>query len=661
MWQWEHVDEDRSGSSGDLAKLFKNEKVKQPGVLAVAAPPEDATLLAREAIQNSWDAAISLKRQLGLARDDEPRFELRFLFRDVVGEEKVAIVERLGLAQLGDRITEIKKSADADDRAAVRTRLGLAESDCLDNVTDSTVPLRLLTLEESATTGMGGRWQGAASKLYLALVSVGFTVKDSGSGGSYGYGKAGLIRASHTRTVLAHTCFAEDPDEPGVTARFLGMTYWGKHDVGPTQFTGFARLGQATQSGSSRPFQNEAADEWAVALGMPERDPTVIDQRGSTFLIVDPTVKAHELCHAVERSWWPALIDNQFDVEIVDADGTVLRPRPKKNDTLRPFWRGWELATTPQDNDVDNELRRNLGTYNPQGGSKAELGTIGLVADLEGWSYAQGAAATIDGESVDHQSLVALVRGPRMVVEYYELGRAQPYVRGTFVAHDDIDDLLRQTEPKAHDAWQRRISEEGVDPVAPKVADQVLKRIGQAVKDFRKKLTPPTPREQDIRLPLLDDLLRSIFDEKGKGKKPPPPPPPRTVSINVTQAVEAVREQIRLVATVRLALTDNIDSDEAECEVALRYAWDEDGRRGENQAIDVAAPVGFSIVEAEEHRGTVLRGPLSHELVDFEITSAPYQPDWTGQLIVTAEPLQAVGVATASASGANDEATDDEQ
>ncbi|MCZ7531743.1 MAG: hypothetical protein M5U31_16270 [Acidimicrobiia bacterium] len=47
-WTWERIDPARSGSSGDLAKLFRNVEIKEPGALAVNAPPPDATVLARE-------------------------------------------------------------------------------------------------------------------------------------------------------------------------------------------------------------------------------------------------------------------------------------------------------------------------------------------------------------------------------------------------------------------------------------------------------------------------------------------------------------------------------------------------------------------------------------------------------------------------------------
>ena len=72
---------------------------------------------------------------------------------------------------------------------------------------------------------MYGPFEGAKSKMYLALISLGYTAKAEGSGGSDGYGKAGLIRGSATRTVVAYTAFRERKDDPGVTRRLLGMTY----------------------------------------------------------------------------------------------------------------------------------------------------------------------------------------------------------------------------------------------------------------------------------------------------------------------------------------------------------------------------------------------------------------------------------------------------
>src|SRR5690606_16124534 len=99
-WDWEKTTPWHSGSSGDLSKLFKNEPVKNPGVLAVNAPSDRATLLAREVIQNSWDAAIELQR----TDDNAPQFEIEFEYRDLTGDARRAAMEamdQIGRARVG--------------------------------------------------------------------------------------------------------------------------------------------------------------------------------------------------------------------------------------------------------------------------------------------------------------------------------------------------------------------------------------------------------------------------------------------------------------------------------------------------------------------------------------------------------------------------------
>ena len=68
-WLWEQTDPGRSGAAGDLAKLFRNDPVKEPGLLAEGAPPRSATVLAREVIQNAWDSAIERRETYEHLRD----------------------------------------------------------------------------------------------------------------------------------------------------------------------------------------------------------------------------------------------------------------------------------------------------------------------------------------------------------------------------------------------------------------------------------------------------------------------------------------------------------------------------------------------------------------------------------------------------------------
>jgi hypothetical protein len=612
-WKWEETDPDRSGSSGDLAKLFKNESVKNPGIFASTAPSEHASLMAREVIQNSSDAASELSDELG---DQAPEFEIAFEFESLKDGAKDSFVAALDLSSIAARGTN---AADP----SWRSRLGLDNDDVLDHLHDSS-PLRLLKVVESGTTGMYGPFNGAKSKMYLALISLGYTAKADGAGGSYGYGKAGLIRGSAIRTVVAYTAFRERPDDPGVTRRLLGMTYWGQHDLDDLSYTGFARFGAEQDNGAIRPFENDAADAMAERLGIDLRSTDALEDLGTTFLLIEPTVRPDDLSTAIARNWWPALEDGRMTVT-VSADGRTSVPRPMKDPILRTFVDAYHLASTDQDNAKPNQYRQSFRRAS-FGDRTLKLGGLGLVAEPGGWSYENGVD---EPDEVQHRSLVALVRGPRMVVEYLDVGQARPFVRGAFVADDEVDELLRQTEPKAHDSWQTRIEEAGSDPDAPQVAEAVTRRVREHVRKFRDQLRPASRPAEDVRLPELERLFGRIFSSSSTNSAGPPPSE-RPFSIIVEERLEHAGDGlIRLKGRVRYALAAHHTDPDAVVDVVVSYRFVEEGGNGEEAVLDVAAAPGF---EAVSEKPYLYRGTLTHDRVTFEFESESYPADWTGRL-----------------------------
>lgn len=614
-WVWEPVNPLVAGTAGDIAKLFKNEVVKNPGILADGAPSDLATLLAREVIQNSADSARELQSDLA----DAPDFEIDFIFDSFEGVERARLASALDLASLASRVGEVQ------DESA-RAQLGLSTTDCLDQLALA-APLSTLQIVEHGTTGMYGPFRGAESKMYLALISLGYTAKAAGSGGSYGYGKAGLIRGSHIRTVIAYTCFRERSDDPGVTRRLLGMTYWGQHRAGGQSFTGFARLGHVGEGGVV-PFENDLADAVAESLGIDLRNPSDDDSLGTTFLVVDPTITATDLVKAIERNWWPAIEHGALTTTVLDGSKRMV-PRPRLDPVLNPFIEALDLALSQPDNLGAERKRSDFFKFTASDGNEYRLGSLGLVAESGGWSY-EIEDPENDGVT-QHRSLVALTRGPRMVVEYLETGTTRPFVRGTFVAHDDVDDLLRQTEPKAHDAWQTRIDEGGVDAAAPEAAKRILDRIKRNVNDFRRSLKPPPRPVEEIRLPELERLVMRLLDGKGRDQ-PPPSPGDRPFSINVDQhLIEAEQPlHIRLEGSVRVALAERDDLPEvAESLVTISLRVMEDGGIGEDLPLTVSIPDGFT---SESDSPTVIRGEIGRDHVVVRYLSEPYRSDWTCKL-----------------------------
>ena len=141
------------------------------------------------------------------------------------------------------------------------------------------------------------------------------------------------------------------------------------------------------------------------------------------MLVIEPTVEASDLLSATERYWRPALNEPSlhFDVRVIDEHGHIHHPRPKSNTDLRSFISAYEVATTPQDNKRPDVRRRE---YHQSGSA---TGVLGMAAEIPGWSRPEYSEVET---GIDHRSLIALVRSPRMVVEYFDTGRISPFVRG---------------------------------------------------------------------------------------------------------------------------------------------------------------------------------------------------------------------------------------
>jgi hypothetical protein len=617
-WKWERTDPKRSGSSGDIAKLFRHEEPKRPGIFAAGAPPAAATLMSREVIQNSWDAARELAEELPSA----PQFHIQFRFRRLEADEKTKMVEALDLEALARRVEHV-------DRKTV----GLRESDCLATLDDDTTPLRVLEIVENGATGMYGPWEQAKSHMYLALVSLGYTEKFSGAGGSYGYGKAGLIAGSRIRSVCAYSCFRPRTEEPGVTRRLLGMTYWGQHVVERESYTGFARFGEEDDYDPDyiRPFENERADAVASSFGIAPRYPGAAEELGTTFLLVDPTVEPEDLLRAIGRSWWPALVEGEFVASVIDYDDFEHHPRPRRDPVLKSFIDAWDIANGR------SEPRREADHHAVIEASKnsniahlGKIGSLGLVTDLSGWSYADETVGP-DQELIAHRSLVALTRGPKMVVEYYEAGQSPPYVRGAFVADQKVDELLRQAEPKAHDAWRSKSEDGDLDPLAAAVADTVLRKIRSQVSNHRQRLKPPMPKSEDVVLPAFNDIMRRFLTGGGRGV-PQPVADTRPISIRLHFEPEVVDDQsIRVRGWVAFSLSEHSQVDAAAVELSIVYRYLEEDRLGEIAALEFAPPKDLEFVQVSEN---VFRGRLERdEEARFEFVSEAYFSDWSGRLV----------------------------
>jgi hypothetical protein len=314
--------------------------------------------------------------------------------------------------------------------------------------------------------------------------------------------------------------------------------------------------------------------------------------------------------------------------------GGVRHPRPKKNADLLPFIEAFEAATTPQDS-----KRSDLAVFSlaPRSGA-GRFGGLALRSEPSGWSFPGAVGEAAD---VEHRSLVALIRGPRMVVEYFDPGaRGAPFVRGVFVADEAINEGLRRTENKAHDTWQTSDSAGDIRREDARTARLLLEQVRQRVREYRKEVAPKPRPQSAMRFPVWDQLARLLWRGSGPGDRPPPGAD-RPLSIQPGERL-AVNDNGRpyVEGEASIGYSDHYTPEHPEgdlVEVSLRcnFAAVDGARQHHTVPLYVEEPQGFDRVapQSERYRGRIKSG----QRATFPYLTDYYDPNWTVNVDVSAE------------------------
>ena len=580
-----------------------------------ASSVSGADLLTREAIQNARDAF----QRYGGVEGHQPRVSFRFV--SLARSEKLAVSSILGLDELELRrrlLVQADKRLDPlDGTPAV-----------LDQLADENTPLRLLFIEDFGGHGLyGDPKDSLKSILYRAMYVLGGG-KGAGIeagqsvGGSFGFGKSALTDASATKTVLAHSAF-EPFETDAVTQRLVGFTRWGQHQLNGTAYEGrahYAAEGTGTPDNPNPPFSGGEAAMLANAMGFTPRDPNNLNLRGASFLIVDPVIQPSDVVRATETWWWPALQDKSFDVEVLDYDSqTPLPINPASREDLQPFIEAYELATGARD--VEDEDRQ----------SAPKISRNSNVAHGAGMGFVLGGAEEEPAEILSpnlhaKHPLVALMRGPRMVVQYMQIGGARVPIRGVFVSSSADDPNLRATEDPAHSDWQSAQST-GAPSDARKVAARVKREIKEEVERWVLKFIPPAPTSA-VKLAFMSDLLgRLLPTGGGGGARPSDPFSIRTLRREPVESEGGIRGVLEFTVELTQAYLEN----EAEVLIeAVGIIKEGDGPNGDPIAASIEHIAGGSEVSLSnsEVRITLTKG----EPGTFRATTDEFPDIWAVDL-----------------------------
>jgi hypothetical protein len=505
--------------------------------------------------------------------------------------------------------------------------IALAPANCLANTSQ---PLQLVFVEDYGTVGLRGDPHDRQSHFHRLLLSVGDATKAlSGvsSGGSYGYGKSALSMNSRLRTIVAYSAFKSDCT--GAGARLMGCAYLDAHEFQGKQWTGRAWFGLRRPGDELvvDPLRDEEAHALAERLGFRTRRN---GEHGTSILVVDSNAINHErLLRGIEEWWWPRLVDEELDV-VVEADGRQYFPQPKRRGHLLPFIECYSLAVGRAEPTGPQQRRDRFNRF-----YGLALGSYGLqlLASDRAEAFAE-----------DRIGCVAMIRSPKMVVEYAPLGRAMPPAVGAFLADAQIDNILKLSEPPNHDRWDhesRRLEIAKPDEkTAREVVRQLRKRLKDQMRKFQAQAIPPRPME-DRRLRFLERELGALFR---------PPTRDGNGQIGDTGPVEirfregpAVRprgeRQIESVAKVALRLRPEAEDDRMEAIVRVRVPLleDDQGREGDPMPVEVAS----NDAEPRTAAGTEPELPVvlsKNEWVTVSVRSEAYDQGWSTRVDVEVIP-----------------------
>jgi len=597
-WHWIPQNEMGGASGNSLMKLAKN--------LRVSATAQ----LAREVVQNSWDAAQILRKE------SSHEFKVSFRFVEFDNEKSSDIRSTFHSEDLRDYFVD---SLGLD---ATKVSLFGANS------------VRALIIEDFGAHGLYGHPDlRNKSILYRALYTIGSTAKanEAGvSGGSFGFGKSAFVSASQSNTVFAYSCFDKFEKDPA-TRRFIGWTWHNEFERAGEVFEGRAIFGDMYLSGSGGqvkplPFEDDAADEFAKLFSIAPRKSTGVNSRGTALVLIDPIIDPQTLVEELENNWWPAMVDPDINMhlEVVDFDGTVLHPQPKSRADLKPLIRAYELATQPLD--AEPALNERMVEVGNQGSFK-NVGRIGFVAIEPSEDQAPKAIPK-----------VLMTRGPRMIIGEVEhkFQAKNVEIYAIFASHATsfgVDAALRSREPYSHDRWDFTEEEDpsypGAQLLAKKIRETLVTEVNKFTKDMSRDLTPETKR-----LTEFGKLFGKLFGDS-KGPETPPSGQSLPVSINFKrQELEAVDGKIRLKQQLEVSLRETFGGDSLRISIEPELAVLFDGSsKGDSLTVNAKTLLGSVGIRGKD--GFFVATLTPGEKVKVELQSEAYPLDYSVDLRVS--------------------------
>ncbi|MFL6387372.1 MAG: hypothetical protein ACJ71U_07785 [Terriglobales bacterium] len=474
--------------------------------------------------------------------------------------------------------------------------------------------------------------------------NFGDSAGDAEGGGTFGFGKTVYWNASRSGIVMFYSRFNLAARSGKNYARLIGGALFDPHEYQEHRYTGRAWLGEVSGANGGQyaaPITDKSAEASALVLGFAKRPNE--RRTGTSILIIDSHFSTRDhliaLRSGIEINYWPRIVDGQLVARLFDNDEELPPPAPQSDPHLMPFIDCYKSASAA------------LGGAAPEPAAENHTETLKRYSQRLGALSLKTLATTSEGEITaspqnPQMNTVALLRKPRMVVEYYAAAQrpSVDYV-GVFIADNELNPALAKSEPPTHNRWDASADELSGEE------RQLVRHLNTKLRDTVRQFLREQQKEEAERPSSCPDLgrelakLLSVPGDTGTGPNPTP------ISITYLEEPHLVRGEdgnVRAEATVQVAVKPVSDRAEfgedaaqakiLELEFTPRIVLDDGATRAESIGIDeiqLDPPGGEIKVKTSglelplgsrtlERKIRVLTGPRAHDeqTIEMEITAS---------------------------------------
>lgn len=360
--------------------------------------------------------------------------------------------------------------------------------------------IKFLKVSDYNTKGMVYESNDVNCPFVSFVRAEGKSAKQTGAGGSFGFGKGAYYVLSHIKTVLVST------KTKSGNLFFEGKTRLATHELNGELLTkdGYYNQDYRTPVSSSADIPNEF----------------IRSETGTDIYIIgliEEGDRKKEMVKSVLNNFWLAVYDKKLEVKIVEDGEAIVINRDTLENTIENYFPGIHESGNPTD----------ISGWNPKAYYKAVKnanindnyilipGFLPTLGEVKLYVYIEKGLP----------NRVAYFRKPRMVVQKKTKNKLNGYVAVLLCDNIDGNELLRQMENAAHNEWKPQNFRDG-DNESNEVIYHAYNELNNFVNDKLESLSKVDTSKKinfiglEEFLSIPEELLEKDDDYESRGENP---------------------------------------------------------------------------------------------------------------------------------------------